>query len=78
MLSNSGFFAPISINSHEWHKEHPLLEEGTNQGCFLAIDFYGIGTMNLIYIRKEIVWDCKNMWYANDLAGAGKVNDVKL
>ena len=42
------------------------------------MDFYGIGVMELIYILKNKVPDCRNVWYADDSAAAGKANDVKL
>ena len=51
--------------------------EGTTQGCNLAMDFYGIGIMKLIHMLKELIPDCRNSWYADDSAGAGRAEAVK-
>ena len=51
--------------------------EGTTQGCNLAMDFYGVGIMKLINILKEQAPNCRNAWFADDSAGAGKTEDVK-
>ena len=51
--------------------------EGSTQGCNLAQPFYGVGNMKLIYLLKEEVPECKNSWYADDGAGAGKEEHVK-
>ncbi|KAL5261580.1 hypothetical protein ACHWQZ_G007326 [Mnemiopsis leidyi] len=58
-------------------KETLVSAEGTTQGCNLAMDFYGIGIMKLIHMLKEQVPDCRNSWYADDSAGAGKAIAVK-
>ena len=51
--------------------------EGTTQGCNLAMDFYGIGIMALIHKLKGLIPDCRNSWYADDSAGAGRADAVK-
>ena len=58
-------------------KEILKSREGSTQGCNLAQPFYGVGNMKLIYLLKEEVPECKNSWYADDGAGAGKEEHVK-
>ncbi|KAL5260043.1 hypothetical protein ACHWQZ_G010230 [Mnemiopsis leidyi] len=52
--------------------KHILSAEGATQGCNLAMGFYGVGIMELIYILKQQVPECKVSWYADDSAGARK------
>ena len=58
-------------------KKTQVSAEGTTQGCNLAMDFYGIGIMKLIHMLKELIPDCRNSWYADDSAGAGRAEAVK-
>ena len=52
-------------------------EEGTTQGCTLAMAFYGIGTKPVLVYLKENVPEVKQAWLADDASGAGKLSPLK-
>ena len=48
-------------------------EEGTTQGDPLAMPFYALSTVPLINKLPS----AKNVWYADDAAAVGKINDIR-
>ena len=51
-----------------------LSQEGTTQGDPLAMPMYALATIPLIRKLKNNVNDVKQVWYADDASGAGKIN----
>ena len=48
-------------------------EEGTTQGCALAMSFYGIGTKPIIITLQIDISEVKQVWLADDAAGVGRL-----
>ena len=55
-----------------------LSEEGTTQGCTLAMPFYGIGTNPILRRLRIEVEEIKQAWLADDATGAGKLQALRV
>ena len=54
-----------------------LSQEGTTQGDPLAMPMYALATIPLIRKLKNNANDVKQVWYADDASGAGKINRLR-
>ena len=52
--------------------------EGTTQGDTLAMPFYGLGTRPILVQLKIIFITISQVWLADDAAGAGRLEQLKL
>ena len=71
--------AKLLINDQSGQYDDILSEEGSTQGDVPAMAMYAIGTRPLLdklmtAVDPEL---CKQVWYADDSAGAGKLNEMK-
>ena len=75
-------FATILINTYRKasrlilrNETEILSQEGTTQGDNLAMSFYAISTV-LVHERLRTITSVKQVWLADDTAGAGTVNEL--
>ena len=71
----NGYKAPAKL--HLGDGTHILSEEGVTQGDNLAMAKYAIGTRNLISSLNEANQDVRQVWFADDSAGGGKLTSLK-
>ena len=71
----NGYKAPAKL--HLGDRTHILSEKGVTQGDNLAITKYAIGTRNLISSLNEANQDVRQVWFADDSAGGGKLTSLK-
>ena len=57
-----------------------MSEEGSTQGDVTAMGMYAVGIHPLMDKLAEAVdsQDCKQVWYADDSGGAGKLRELKI
>ena len=53
-----------------------LSHEATTQGDPLAIPWYSLSTVNIISFLQEVLPSVKQVWLADDVASAGKINKL--
>ena len=70
-----GYKAPSKL--HLGDRIHILSEEGVTQGNNLAMAKYAIGLRNLISSLNESNQDVRQVWFADDSAGGGKLTSLK-
>ena len=67
------------INDLNGRNDDIKSEEGSTQGDVTAMGMYAVGTRPLIDKLSEIVdrQKCKQVWYADDSASAGKILEMR-